>query len=185
MARTRPSAKASESSKATGTKNKSDAAKKSGTTAEARAKQEAEQTAVLVKRVVNHPAIGESKEAYAKVATDLKITAGKAAFLLMQHHVANGDVPSITGKDDETLLKNINAARLKADRFSAWGWLAARSGKNEGWIKTGLAKMGLFTPKAENIATKRAEANPKKATTKTEGTKTTGKRQRPSAKGNA
>ena len=68
---------------------------------------------------------------------------------------------AINGKDDETLLKAINVARLKADEYSSWGWLAARSGRSEGFIKSGLQELELYTPKAENIATKRAEAKPK------------------------
>lgn len=123
----------------------------------AREAQTAEQMQQVVARVVN----GDEK--LAAVAKDLKITSGKAAFLIMQHRVAQGEVPAITGKNDEALLKAINAARLKADEHSSWGWLAARSGKSEGFIKSGLEKAGLYKPRAENIASKRAASKPKSA----------------------
>lgn len=141
---------------------------------EAREAQNAEQTAAVVKRVL------KGDEKLAAVAKDLKITPGKAAFLLMQYRVAQGEVPAITGKSDETLLKNINAARLKADEHSSWGWLAARSGKSEGWIKSGLEAAKLYKPKAENIATARAAKNPKKPAPK--GTTASGKKR---VRGNA
>lgn len=123
----------------------------------AREEQNTAQLNAVVSRVVN----GDEK--LAAVAKELKITSGKAAFLIMQHRVAQGEVPKITGKDDASLLSAINAARLKADEYSSWGWLAARSGKSEGFIKTGLEGMGLFTPRAENIASKRAATKPAKA----------------------
>lgn len=134
----------------------------------ARESQNATQLKAVVDRVIN----GDEK--LSAVASDLKITSGKAAFLIMQHRVAQGEVPKITGKGDEGLLKNINTARLKADEHSSWGWLAARSGRSEGWIKTGLEKAGLFKPRAENIASKRAAAKPKVAKTAGKGKKATG-----------
>jgi len=192
MARTRPSATKPQASKPTTDNGKADAdaTKKAKADTEAkrqqRENQEASHTQALLKRVGKHPALGtENKgESLSAVASDLSITAGKAAFLLMIHAVKDGDVPAITGKDDETLLKNINTARLKVDRFSSWGWLAARASKSEGFIKVGLEKLGLFTPKAENIASKRAELNPPKPKA-TKTAKPGTKRTRPKAKGNA
>lgn len=143
---------------------------------EAREALHAEQTEAVVSRYIN----GDEK--LSAVAASLKITPGKAAFLVMQHRVAEGEVPAITGKDDESLLKAINVARLKADEFSSWGWLAARSGRSEGFIKVGLEAMELYTPKAENIATKRAESKPK-AEPKAKAAATTGGKKRVS--GNA
>jgi len=134
---------------------------------QAREAQTASQQAAVVKRVVN----GDEK--LAVVAKDLNITSGKAAFLIMQHRVAEGEVPTITGKDDDALLKNIAAARAKGDEFSSWGWLAARSGKSEGFIKSGLEKAGSYKPGAENIATKRAASKPA-AAKKTASAKKTG-----------
>jgi len=122
---------------------------------EAREALHAEQTAEVVSRYI------EGDEKLSVVAASLKITPGKAAFLVMQHRVAEGEVPAIEGKDDESLLKAINVQREKADEYSSWGWLAARSGRSEGFIKNGLEELELYTPKAENIASKRAELKPK------------------------
>lgn len=135
-----------------------EAAKAAEQKREAREAQTAEQQATIVKRVIN----GDEK--LAAVAKDLKITSGKAAFLIMLHRVAEGEVPTITGKNDEALLRAINVARNKADEYSSWGWLAARSGKSEGFIKTGLEGLGLYTPRAENIASKRSESSKPAAT---------------------
>lgn len=159
--------------KRTGTRKPAAAATGNGAAASAAAKaeekraareaQESAQQAAIVKRVVN------GDEAVSAVAKDLKITAGKAAFLIMKHRVATGDVAAISGKNDETLLKNINTARTKADEFSSWGWLAARSGRSEGFIKAGLEKAGLYKPGKENIASKRAASKPKTAPAATSG----------------
>jgi hypothetical protein len=131
-----------------------------------REKMEGAQLQTLLKRFGEHPAVeggAGGDESLGAVAKDLNITAGKAAFILMKHAVSEGKVPAIEGKDDESLLKAINTERLSVDRYSAWGWLAARAGKPEGWIKTGLEGLGLYTPGAENIASRRAELNPKPA----------------------
>jgi hypothetical protein len=144
----------------------------------ARAEQNAAQMKAIVDRVVN----GDEK--LAAVAKELKITPGKAAFLIMQHRVSQAEVPSITGKDDEALVKAINDARLKADEFSSWGWLAARSGKAESWIKSNLASAGLYEPKAQNIASVRASAKPKaEPKAKAEGGKKSGGKKK--VRGNA
>jgi hypothetical protein len=123
----------------------------------------------------------DGDESLSAVASHLSITSGKTAFIAMQIRVDRGEVPKIVGKDDETLLKNIHAARAKADEYSSWGWLAARSGKSEGFIKNGLEEAGLYEPRAENIATKRAESKPAPAP----AGKTTGKKTGAKAKGNA
>lgn len=101
----------------------------------------------------------EAGTSYGEIAADLNITPGKAQFLVMLHRVAEGEVPRITGKTDEVLLNNIAKARAKADQYSSWGWLAARSGRSEAFIKNGLAEMGSYEPRAENIASARAQAN--------------------------
>lgn len=132
--------------------------------------------------VVEHYVDGD--EPLAAVAKALSITSGKAAFLAMQHRVAQNEVPAIKGKDDDALLKAISAARNKADEYSSWGWLAARSGKSEGFIKTGLAELGLFEPRAENIASKRAESKPK-AAPKPKAAAATGGKKKTAVKGNA
>lgn len=133
----------------------------------ARDAQNAAQLQAVVSRVVN----GDEK--LAVVAKDLKITSGKAAFLIMQHRVAQGEVPAISGKSDDALLDNIAKARAKGDEYSSWGWLAARSGKSEGFIKNGLKAKGTYKPGSENIASLRAASKPK-ASAKTSSTKKTG-----------
>jgi len=153
----------------------------SANAAEAKRAAREAQTATQMAYVVEHYVDGD--ESLSAVAKHLKITPGKAAFLAMQHRVAEGEVPAITGKTDEALLKAISKERNKADEYSSWGWLAARSGKSEGFIKTGLEALGLYTPKAENIASKRAESKPKATSSKTSGGKTSGKKKR--VRGNA
>lgn len=191
MARTRraaaatatPEAPAPESDTAEDAAAKETAAAKRAEQQAARAaereRQEAEQTKTLLERFGEHPAVPDGKEgeeSLGAVAKDLNITSGKAAYLLMKDAVAKGKVPAITGADDEALLKAINDARLAVDRYSAWGWLSARASKPEGWIKTGLEKMGLFTPKAENIASKRAELNKPEPSEETETPATDGEK---------
>jgi len=154
--RQRPAAAASEPKKDDGKAKAEAAAAAVEAKREERAKLEAKQTTEVYKRYVN------GDESLAVVAKSLSITSGKAAFLVMLKEVADGNVPAITGKDDDTLVKNIAAARAKADEHSSWGWLAARASKSEGWIKTKLEEAKLYSPRAENIASKRAEAKPPK-----------------------
>jgi len=137
--------------------------------AEAKRKAQQAQDAKLRAEVVKRCVKGD--ETVGSVAKVLKITPGKAAFLIMQHRVENGEVPSISAKSDSALLNAIATARAKGDEFSSWGWLAARSGRSEGWIKSGLADAGKYTPKSENIATLRASKKP--AAAKKSGVKVT------------
>lgn len=125
-----------------------------------RASQEKQDTALraqVVKRCV------KGDETVGAVAKELKITAGKAAFLIMQHRVEAGEVPTIEGKTETSLVNALGAARARADEFSSWGWLAARSGKSEGFIKGKLAEAGKYSPRAENVAVKRSASKPKAA----------------------
>jgi hypothetical protein len=158
---------------------------------EEREAQEKTQLEQLLKRFGEHPAVPdgvEGEESLSVVAKDLNITSGKAAFILMKDAVAKGKVPAITGKDDDEMVKAIHAARNEAGTYSSWGWLAARSSWPESRIKGELEDAGLYTPKAENIASVRAEqskpepaAEPAAAET-TEGAKPAGRRRR---RGNA
>lgn len=168
----RSTAKSSTTAKAKAVSGDADAKR------QAREAQESEQRAYVAKNYL------DGDMTLGAVAKTLKITSGKAAFLGMQERVERGEVPAIKGASDETLLKNINTARQKADEFSSWGWLAARSGRSEGFIKNGLADAGLYSPKAENIASKRSASKPKAAPkAKTPGKKTTAKKAK--VKGNA
>jgi hypothetical protein len=130
-AATKPAAKRTSAAKpatkkaaATATKVNAEAGKQAAAAAEAKRQAREAQNAQQMKEVVARVVNGDEK--LAAVAKDLKITSGKAAFLIMQYRVAQGEVPAITGKTDEALLKAVNAARLKADEHSSWGWLAAR-----------------------------------------------------------
>lgn len=149
--------------------------------AEAKRKAQQTQDAKLRAEVVKRCVKGD--ETVGSVAKVLKITPGKAAFLIMQHRVENGEVTAITAKSDSALLNAIATARNKGDEYSSWGWLAARSGRSEGWIKSGLAEAGKYQPRAENIASVRAAKNPaKKAAPTAAGKKATGKKK---TRGNA
>jgi len=165
-ARTRPAATpaAPDAEEKATAKAKAEAERLSKT--KARGEQDAALLAQILKRHGDHPAVpgGEQgDETLAVVAKSLNITTTKAGWLLFFHAVASGKVPAITAKSDEELVKKIHAARVEAGRFSAWGWLAARSDRSESWIKTKLHEAGLYEPRSENIASVRAEANPKPA----------------------
>lgn len=134
-------------------------AKAPGVSVEAKRELQAKQDTALRIQVVKRCIKGD--ETVGAVAKELSITAGKAAFLIMQHRVEVGEVPAIEGKTEPTLLKALSTERNKANEFSSWGWLAARSGKSEGYIKSKLAELGLYEPKAENIAVKRSASKPK------------------------
>jgi hypothetical protein len=127
---------------------------------EERITQEKEQTATLLARTGEHPRVPNrdvgDDEPIADVARDLNITAGKAAYLLMKDAVAKGKVPALEGEDDDELVQAIIAARAAADEYSSWGWLSARAGMPESWIKAELAEIDAYTPKAENISSVRA-----------------------------
>jgi hypothetical protein len=78
----------------------------------------------------------------------------------MQHRVAEGEVPTIsTNGNSDAVVKRLVTARNKADEFSSWGWLSARSGLTENVIKKMLLDAGEYEPKSSNIAAVRAAAN--------------------------
>lgn len=105
-------------------------------------------------------AMRKQGKSWAEVGAELSITPGKAQFLNMLHEVAEGNVPTIsTSGNEDAVVKRIAAARAKADEYSSWGWLAARTGWSEGKIKTLLEASGDYTPRAENIAAVRAGTN--------------------------
>ena len=195
MARTRTRSRTAATSTATATpepeaNNKADAA--AAKTA-ARKEQDAKLLEQILKRHGDHPKVvevyggQEGEESLGAVAKALNITVTKAGWLLFFHAVESGRVPKITGKDEDELVKNIHAAREEAGPFSAWGWLAARSGKSESWIKSKLEKAGLFNKGSENIASRRAAtatpATQQQAQTQSEGegNKTSRRRRRGNA----
>lgn len=73
------------------------------------------------------------------VAVSLGLTPGKTAFIKMQILVEDGQVKKIDGTPAQVIARTI-AARKKADEYSSWGWLAARTGMNEGTLKKACAK---------------------------------------------
>jgi hypothetical protein len=116
-------------------------------------------TAADAKRTARMLEMRGNGDSWGKIAKALKVTPGKAQFLMMLHRVAEGGVPRIsTEGSDKQVAQRIAKARARADEFSSWGWLAARTGRSEAYIKGLLAEHELYTPKAENIAAKRAAA---------------------------
>lgn len=163
--------------KATATKGKTTAtAAKKTTTKAAKAedgpsKREllAEQNAANTERIIE---LREAESSWAEIATELSITPGKAQYLMMCHLVEEGEVPAITYRNDDELVRKCAAARAKADQYSSWGWISARAGVSPGKIWKMLEESGDYTPKAENIAAVRAEKNgsaPKKGNVAAKG----------------
>jgi hypothetical protein len=89
------------------------------------------------------------------VAKSLGLTPGKTAFIKMQILVADGEVPKIEGTQAQIIARTI-AARKKADDYSSWGWLAARTGKPEGALKVAVAKTERIQVKGSRIVKDRA-----------------------------
>lgn len=127
----------------------------------------AEQNAANTERMLE---LREAGSSWSQIAEELSITPGKAQFLMMLHKVAEGEVPKITFRNDGELTTKAAAARRKADEFSSWGWIAARTGVSEGKLKGLLEESGDYVPKSENISIVRAEKNGGgKAATKSTG----------------
>ena len=95
------------------------------------------------------------------VAKKLKLTPGKTAFIKMQILVEDGVVPAITGTPAQKLAK-IVTARKRANEYSSWGWLAARSGMSEPTMKKMVAEKKNYPVFGERIAQIRAAKRNKK-----------------------
>jgi hypothetical protein len=95
------------------------------------------------------------------VAKTLKLTPGQTAFIKMQILVEDGTVKKITGTPAQKLAK-IVSARKRADEYSSWGWLAARSEMSEGTMKKLVAEKKSYPVFGERIATIRAAKRNKK-----------------------
>lgn len=89
------------------------------------------------------------------VAKKLKLTPGQTAFIKMQILVEDGAVKRIDGTPAQKLAK-IVSARKRADEYSSWGWLAARSGMSEGTMKKLVAEKKNYPVFGERIAQIRA-----------------------------
>lgn len=116
----------------------------------------AKQTATILKR----RAAGDS---LATIASDLGITTGDAGWLVILNRVENNDPAPLTVPSDPAKLTALVKREREADgEFSAYHWIAARTGIAESQIKK-IAEAGGFYKKGQNVAVARAAANPKAA----------------------
>ncbi len=141
--------------KATG-KGKTTAAKPAAADGPSKRELQAAQNDKLRVKVVN---LRGAEQSWAEIATELGVTPGKAQFLMMEHLVAEGEVPAITHRNEAELVKKIAAARAKADEHSSWGWLAARASVPHTRLQALMKEQGLYETGTENIAAIRAEKN--------------------------
>jgi hypothetical protein len=96
----------------------------------------------------------ESNDSVKDVAADLGLTPGQTAFIKMQILVADGTVPAIKGRTERELIAKVARARKKADDFSSWGWLSARTGMPEGQLKKTVdatKKVKVYTGRQQTI----------------------------------
>lgn len=109
----------------------------------------------------------EGTDAVKDVAADLGLTPGQTAFIKMQILVADGTVKPITGRTEREVIAKVVKARKKADNYSSWGWLSARTGINEGQLKKAVdatKKVTVYTGRHETIVHDRlAKRSPKQA----------------------
>jgi hypothetical protein len=78
-----------------------------------------------------------------EIATDLQLYPFQVHQLIALVHVDNGDVPAITAKTEDVLVKRLATARLKGDEYASWDWLQARSGINKVKIQKMLVEAGV------------------------------------------
>lgn len=118
----------------------------------------------------------EEGSSWSEIGTELGITPGKAQFLNMLHLVAEGEVkayPKNRLKDEESIAALVKEQRERADQYSSWGWISARSGISEPTLKRIHEEHNSWKPKTENIAIVRAAKNGETTTKKSTGRKTT------------
>lgn len=144
------------SRKATG-KGKTTAAKPAAADGPSKRDLLAAQNAEHTTRIVEARTVEEMS--WSDIAEELSITPGKAQYLMMCHMVGEGEVPAITHRNEGELVKKVAAARAKADEYSSWGWLSARTSVPENRLKKLMEESGSYAPKSENIAAIRAERN--------------------------
>jgi hypothetical protein len=126
--------------------------------AKARTRTEAE-SLKLGKTIAARMKKGETMGA---VAADLKLYPFQAHQLLAAVHVANGDVDKIAGKTDDVVLKRLIAAREKADKYSSFDYLQARSGINKAKIRKMFTEAGrtdLLTDIRQSAGRQKAKAS--------------------------
>jgi hypothetical protein len=96
----------------------------------------------------------ESNDRVKDVAADLGLTPGQTAFIKMQILVNDGTVPTIKGRTERELIAKVARARKKADNYSSWGWLSARTGMPEGELKSKVdatKKVTVYTGRQTTI----------------------------------
>lgn len=81
-------------------------------------------------------------EKLGEIASSLQLYPFQAHQLVALVHVDKGDVPAITGKSEDVLVKRLAAARAKGDEYASWDWLQARSGINKVKIQKLLVQYG-------------------------------------------
>jgi hypothetical protein len=124
----------------------------------------ADAATVAARRDTVRKRVIDGGESAAVVAKDLGITSGKAAFIKMQLMVEDGNVPAIKFKNPDDMVTKTVAARNKADEYSSWGWLSARTGVSEPSLKAAVAAAG-HNIAGEKIAKKTASTRAKSART--------------------
>lgn len=122
----------------------------------------------IVARMVKGETMGD-------VARDLQLYPFQAHQLVGLYHVDKGDVPAITARSEDVLVKKLAAARAKGDEHASWDWLAARSGINKVKIQKMLTEAGYDISDVRTARGARKEAAPAR------GRKVTSKRSVPTA----
>jgi hypothetical protein len=139
----------------------------------------AEQTATLVERV------NGNGEKLSVVANDLNLNAGDAKWLLILHEVDTNPKLKVSFKNEQELVAKIRQLRAAKDEYSAWHWIAARTGVAEGKIKR-LAEANGIPVKGSQIARERSNGNgaAKKTAAPAKGKATAAKGKRPARRTN-
>lgn len=96
-----------------------------------------------------------------KLAEAMKCTNGKAAFVKMLIAVEDNPSLRLEAKTPTGIIGKTVTARKKADAYSSWGWLSARTGISEPKLK----KMceGRYEVFGSRIATERAAKKAKRS----------------------
>lgn len=111
----------------------------------------------LGKQIIARQAHGETAN---EIATDLQLYPFQVHQLVQLVHVDKGDVPAITAKSEDVLVRKLAAARSKGDEYASWDWLQARSGMNKVRIKKLMDDAGFDT--GDVRAARKGEATPKR-----------------------
>ena len=108
----------------------------------------------------------DGSDAVKDVAEALGLTPGQTAFIKMQILVADGTVKAIKGRTERETIARVVAARKKADNYSSWGWLSARTGISESALKAKVnetEKVVVYTGRHHTITHDRIAKQSKRA----------------------